>query len=82
MPGWTASDENIAKIKQAIETKSADSAGFVLDLLGNSSARFDQFDGTTALPFRSKGKFHLGGKVTITPPEVLKKTGRQCNSDF
>jgi hypothetical protein len=48
-------------------------AGFVFDILGNSSVRYEQFDGTTSLPFRSDGKYHLGGRVVITPPDVLKK---------
>jgi hypothetical protein len=47
--------------------------GFVFDLLGNSSVRFEQFDGTTSLPFKSNGRFHLGGKVTVTPNNIFKK---------
>ncbi len=34
--------------------------------------RFEQFDGSTSLPFKSQGKFHLGGKVIVSPPEILK----------
>jgi hypothetical protein len=47
---------------------------YVFDLLGNSSLRYEQFDGTTALPFKMGGRFHFGGKVVTTPPEILKKT--------
>ncbi len=47
--------------------------GYVFDLLGNSSVCFEQFDGTTSLPFKSNGRFHLGGKVTVTPADVFKK---------
>jgi hypothetical protein len=39
VPGWTASPENITKIKQIVEAKSVSTAGFVFDLLGNSSVR-------------------------------------------
>ncbi len=35
--------------------------------------RYEQFDGTTLLPLRSDGKYHLGGKVVITTPEVFKR---------
>jgi hypothetical protein len=37
------------------------------------AVRFEQFDGTSALPFKSNGKFHLAGKVIVTPPEIFKK---------
>jgi hypothetical protein len=73
-PGWTASAENVNKLKDKIETTAANSAGIVFDILGNSSVRYEQFDGTTALPFRSNGRFHLGGKVVTTPRDVFKKT--------
>jgi hypothetical protein len=72
-PGWTASVENIEKLRKTIETKSVDAAGFVFDILGNSSVRYEQFDGTTSLPFRSDGKYHLGGKVVTTTSEVFKR---------
>jgi hypothetical protein len=73
VPGWTASAENITKLQQDIENKAKDSTAFVFDLLGNSSLRFEQFDGTTALPFKSNGRFHYGGRVVITPLYVFKK---------
>jgi hypothetical protein len=73
-PGWTASPENVKKMKEKIETIAANSAGIVFDILGNSSVRYEQFDGNTALPFRSNGRFHLGGKVVTTPRDIFKKT--------
>jgi hypothetical protein len=56
-----------------VEEAAKNSAAFVFDLLGNSSVRFEQFDGTTSLPFKSNSKFHLAGKVVVTPPEIFKK---------
>jgi hypothetical protein len=72
-PGWTASAENIEKLRNIVETESKSVAGLVFDILGNSSVRYEQFDGTTSLPFNSDGKYHLGGKVVITPTDVFKK---------
>jgi hypothetical protein len=72
-PGWIASPENVLKMMQKIEERQAAISGYVFDLLGNSSVRFEQFDGTTSLPFKSNERFHLGGKVTITPPPVFRK---------
>jgi hypothetical protein len=49
------------------------STSYVFNLFGNSSLRFEQYDGTTALPFQSNGRFHFGGKVVTTPPAIFKK---------
>jgi lysophospholipase L1-like esterase len=46
---------------------------FVFDLFGNSSIRFEQFDGTTALPFRANGKYHLGGKIVTAPADIFRR---------
>ncbi len=71
--GWTPCPENVRKMAATVEEKATNSAAFVFDLLGNSSVRFEQFDGTTSLPFKSNGKYHLAGKVVTTPPEIFKK---------
>jgi hypothetical protein len=60
-------------MQKLIKAKSTESVGFVFELFGNSSVRYEQFDGTTALPFKSNGRFHLGGKVVVTPTDVFKK---------
>jgi hypothetical protein len=54
-----------------VEEKAADSVAFVFDLFGNSSVRFEQFDGTSALPFKSNGKFHLACKTVVTSSEIF-----------
>jgi hypothetical protein len=71
--GWTPCPENIGNMLKAVEEKTKTSSAFVFDLFGNSSVRFEQYDGTTSLPFKSNGKFHLAGKVTTTSPEIFKK---------
>jgi hypothetical protein len=48
-------------------------SAFVFDILSNSAVRFDQFEGTTALPFKSNGRYHLGGRVVSTPIATFKK---------
>jgi hypothetical protein len=73
VPGWTPCPENIQKMVSVVEEKSKSSAAFVFDLFGNSSVRFEQFDGTTALPYKSNGKYHLAGKAVVTPTETFKK---------
>jgi hypothetical protein len=67
-PGWVASKENIAEMAAGVRTAmELGCSAVILDLYGNSSVRFTQFDGTTALPFKSGGRFHLNGDVVACP---------------
>jgi hypothetical protein len=72
-PGWVATVENVAELAGTVKGLVSTTSLFVFDLFGNSSIRFEQFDGTTALPFRSNGKYHLGGKVVVAPPDTFKR---------
>jgi hypothetical protein len=71
--GRTPCPENVNKMASTVAENAKNSAAFVFDLLGNSSVRLEQFDGTTSLPFKSTGKYNLAGKVVTTPPEIFKK---------
>jgi hypothetical protein len=69
--GWLATAETVKKLETVVRSHAPETDAFVFDLLGNSSVRFEQADGTTALPFKSNGRFHLGGKVVVTPPDIF-----------
>jgi hypothetical protein len=71
--GWTPTADNLNKLEVAIRAKAHKNKAFVFDLLGNSSVRFEQVDGTTAMPFKSNGRFHLGGNVVVAPPDIFKE---------
>jgi hypothetical protein len=73
VPGWTPTADNFKTLSDMVEEKTNDCAAFAFDILSNSAVRFEQFDGSTALPFKSNGTFHLGGRVTSTPIGTLKK---------
>jgi lysophospholipase L1-like esterase len=74
-PEWVPTTGNVLDLKEKILFhKSRKVSAFVFDLFGNSSVRFEQFDGSTALPFKSHRKYHLGGDVLVTPQNVFKKT--------
>jgi hypothetical protein len=74
-PGWVPTPGNVLDLKEKILFhKSQKVSPFVFDLFGNSSVRFEQFDGSTALPFKSHGKYHLGGDIVVSPNDVFKKT--------
>jgi hypothetical protein len=73
-PSWIATDENInTLIKNMSELTLEPGFSVILDLFGNSSYRYTQFDGTLALPYKEGGKFHYAGPVTTCTDESLKK---------
>jgi hypothetical protein len=75
VPGWMPTPDNITALRNSVRAYEAEKvSAFVFDLFGNTSVRFEQFDGSTSLPFKSQGKFHLGGNVVVSPPETFKKT--------
>jgi hypothetical protein len=74
-PGWVLTPKNVTILKESVlKQKAQNVSAFVFDLFGNTSVRFEQFDGSTALPFKSHGKYHLGGDVVVSPQDVFKKT--------
>jgi hypothetical protein len=73
-PGWTPTAGNITMLAEKIKATAIKGLkGIVLDLFGNIVLRFEQFDGSTALPYKSNGSFHLGGKVVCCNTEQFKK---------
>jgi hypothetical protein len=72
-PGWISSAANVTELIAEVRKNALVADAFIFDLLGNSSICFEQFDGTSSLPFFSNGKHHLRSKVLTTPPEVFKK---------
>jgi hypothetical protein len=75
VPGWMPTPENITSLRNSVRAYEAEKvSAFVFDLFGNSSVRFEQFDSSTSLPFKSQGKFHLGGNVVVSPPDIFQKT--------
>ncbi len=74
-PGWTASSDKVALLQEKTKRHVADGAtAFVFDILGNTAVRFEQYDGSTSLPYKSGGRFHLGGKIVTSPQDIFSKT--------
>ncbi len=73
-PGWLATLENIATLLGKLEKIPCDvDDTLVLDLYGNLSYRFEQFDGLISLPYKSKGRYHLAGNIVTCPLTSFKK---------
>jgi hypothetical protein len=66
-PGWLASKENIEALSEKLKKIDCnEQSTLVFDLFGNSSFRFEQFDGSLSMPFKQSGSHHLA--VTCLPP--------------
>jgi hypothetical protein len=67
-PGWITTEENIdALIAEMRKLEFPLGFGVIMDLLGNATYRFEQFDGSAALPFKEGYKYHFAGKITVCP---------------
>jgi hypothetical protein len=65
-PSWLATAENIELLAGKINSLGlGGDAIVVLELFGNSTFRFRQFDDTMALPFRSGNGYHMEGEVGV-----------------
>jgi hypothetical protein len=66
--------ENIAELTKKLKNvECGESSTLVFDLFGNSSFRFEQFDGSFSLPFKHAGRFHLAGKIVACPLSAYKR---------
>jgi hypothetical protein len=73
-PGWVASNENIDAMAEKLKNIECNEAStLVFDLFGNSSFRFEQFDGSLSMPFKHVGRYHLAGKIAVCPLPVYKR---------
>jgi hypothetical protein len=73
-PGWIATESNIEKMITQLQTIDLPGGfGIVLDLLGNCTFRFEQFDGTLSLPYKDSTGYHMAGSITVCPDTVFKK---------
>jgi hypothetical protein len=69
---WLATPDNIDHIIAKLNTISPDSSTTViLELYGNSTYRYRQFDGTMALPYKLNNGYHMEGEVGVCDTETF-----------
>jgi hypothetical protein len=74
VPGWVASDSNIESlISKLKELSIPNSSAVVIDLLSNSTYRYEQFDGSLALPYKEGGGYHMPGSITVCSESNFKR---------
>jgi hypothetical protein len=65
-PSWLATVENIELLaSRLIALDLSPDTVVILELFGNSTFRFRQFDDTMALPFKSGNGYHMEGEVGV-----------------
>jgi hypothetical protein len=71
--GWLATEENISALGRECEKLNLPPGfGIIIDLLSNATFRYEQFDGSTALPYRDGTGYHYAGKITVCPDPNFK----------
>ncbi len=69
--GWVPTAANISKLSELI-TVAQPKDFVVIDLLGNVTHRYEQGDGTLAMPFKNDGKYHYEGEIKVCTLSNLK----------
>jgi hypothetical protein len=73
-PGWLATPENIDFLIAKLNTiGTLPDTIVILELFGNSTFRYRQFDGTMALPFKVNNGYHMDGEEGVCDDETFKK---------
>jgi hypothetical protein len=71
---WLATPENIAILVEKLRLADPDeNTTVILELFGNSTYRYRQFDGTMALPFKASNGYHLEGDVGVCDDDSFLK---------
>jgi hypothetical protein len=74
LPGWVVSEKNISDLIAKLQTVNIPpGAGILIDLLSNSSYRYEQIDGTLALPSKEGKKYHMAGDITVCSDANFKR---------
>jgi len=73
-PGWTVTPPNIQKLLGILQNANlSQNCAIVFDLFGNSCFRAALFDGSTIMPIREGGGYHLPGTVEVCTDEIFGK---------
>jgi hypothetical protein len=73
-PGWIANTANSQRVMhEATGSEIPEGSIIILDVLGNSSVRFEQADDSCSLPVKVNGSWHLLGKVKVMEDEQVEK---------
>jgi hypothetical protein len=73
-PSWLATPDNVEFLATKLNTLGLPpDTAIILELFGNSTFRFRQFDGTMALPYKAGNIYHMGGDIGVCEDDAFKK---------
>jgi len=73
-PGWTVTPQNIQNLLGILKNSNfSQNCAVVFDLFGNSCFRASLFDGSTIMPIREGGGYHLPGTVEVCKDDIFVK---------
>jgi hypothetical protein len=73
-PGWTVTPQNVQKLGQILKNSNlSQNSAFIFDLFGNSCFRATLFDGSTVMPMKEGGGYHLPGNVEVCKDDIFGK---------
>jgi hypothetical protein len=74
VPGWVATPTNVEVMMEKVKAVPADLATVVIyDLFGNSTFRYENYDGSVFMPLKIRGGYHLLGEVTVSTDSIFSK---------
>jgi len=74
VPGWVSSPNNVADMIEKLSTVNIDKeTAIVLDVFGNSTYRYENYDGSVLMPVKMGGGYHLIGDVTVCTDGIFSK---------
>jgi hypothetical protein len=74
-PGWTPTVSNIQEVEKEIAKLGIfPSVPVVIDVLANVTFRYEQYDGSLALPCKIDGVYHMNGRVQVCDREAVVTT--------
>ena len=71
IPGWLPTEANIARAITEVKNLDLGNCIAICDLVSNVAYRFEQLDGQLLLAEKSEGRYHMKGKVTTCPRNLL-----------
>jgi hypothetical protein len=74
VPGWVVTPGNVAEMVQKVKgVAPCQNTVYILELFGNSCTRVALFDGSTTLPIKGVGGYHLPGEVALCSDGIFFK---------
>jgi hypothetical protein len=73
-PGWMATPGSIEVLVGKLKVHAGtENFAIILDLFGNSTYRYELYDGSTSLPYKGGGVHHLAGSVHVCDEKIFAK---------